>query len=214
MLRLGFPGSSTGKEPSCSTEDPGLIPGSGRLIPWRRAWQPTTVFLPGESHEQRSLARCSPCMESQRVGQDWATKHNASDIFTKKTNHKIIIALENSRCKFIVPKGLKWNNDFGRHDSEFLLALTGLQRPVAEVPAAPFIRNPSPGLWQPLGPGWSQDRHAAPPQSPVLGAQLPVPHGVNSASSYELWQDKCWQEKMKQTDSRCIQTGHLQRKGV
>ena len=25
-------------------------------IPWRRAWQPTPVFLPGESHGQRSLA--------------------------------------------------------------------------------------------------------------------------------------------------------------
>ena len=24
-------------------------------IPWRRAWQPTLVFLPGESHGQRSL---------------------------------------------------------------------------------------------------------------------------------------------------------------
>ena len=24
-------------------------------IPWRRAWQPTAVFLPGESHGQRSL---------------------------------------------------------------------------------------------------------------------------------------------------------------
>ena len=24
-------------------------------IPWRRAWQPTPVFLPGESHGQRSL---------------------------------------------------------------------------------------------------------------------------------------------------------------
>ena len=27
----------------------------------RRAWQPTPVFLPGESHGQRSLAGCSPC---------------------------------------------------------------------------------------------------------------------------------------------------------
>jgi len=26
-----------------------------RKIPWRRAWQPTPVFLPGKSHEQRSL---------------------------------------------------------------------------------------------------------------------------------------------------------------
>ena len=29
-------------------------------IPWRRAWQPTPVFLPGESHGQRSLACYSP----------------------------------------------------------------------------------------------------------------------------------------------------------
>ena len=27
-----------------------------RKIPWRRTWQPTPVFLPGESHAQRSLA--------------------------------------------------------------------------------------------------------------------------------------------------------------
>ena len=29
-------------------------------IPWRRKWQPTPVFLPGESHGRRSLADCSP----------------------------------------------------------------------------------------------------------------------------------------------------------
>ena len=29
-------------------------------MPWRRAWQPTTVFLPGESHGQRSLVGYSP----------------------------------------------------------------------------------------------------------------------------------------------------------
>ena len=28
--------------------------------PWRRAWQPTPVFLPGESHGQRSLVGYSP----------------------------------------------------------------------------------------------------------------------------------------------------------
>jgi len=35
-------------------------------IPWRRAWQPTPVFLPGESHGQGSLAGYSPwgCKES------------------------------------------------------------------------------------------------------------------------------------------------------
>ena len=34
-------------------------PGSGRF-PWRRACQPSPVFLPGESHGQRSLAGYSP----------------------------------------------------------------------------------------------------------------------------------------------------------
>ena len=36
------------------------------MIPWRRAWQPTPVFLPGEFHEQRSLTGYSPwdCKES------------------------------------------------------------------------------------------------------------------------------------------------------
>ena len=29
-------------------------------IPWRRKWQPTPVFLPEESHGQRSLVGCSP----------------------------------------------------------------------------------------------------------------------------------------------------------
>ena len=33
----------------------GFDPWVGK-IPWRRAWQRTPVFLPGESHGQRSLA--------------------------------------------------------------------------------------------------------------------------------------------------------------
>ena len=38
-------------------------------IPWRRAWQPTPVFLPGESPGQRSLAGHSP--QGCRVRHDW-----------------------------------------------------------------------------------------------------------------------------------------------
>ena len=37
----------------------GFIPRVGK-VPWRRAWQPTPVFLLGESHGQRSLAGYSP----------------------------------------------------------------------------------------------------------------------------------------------------------
>ena len=38
---------------------PGFDPWVGK-IPWRRPWQPTPIFLPGESHGQRSLAGYSP----------------------------------------------------------------------------------------------------------------------------------------------------------
>ena len=38
--------------PSCNAGEPNSIPG---LIPWRKGWQSTPVFLPEESHGQRSL---------------------------------------------------------------------------------------------------------------------------------------------------------------
>ena len=49
-------------------------------IPWRRKWQPTPVFLPGESHGQRSLAGYSP-WGWPRVRHSWATNQptKASD---------------------------------------------------------------------------------------------------------------------------------------
>ena len=46
-------GGSDGKELACNA-------GGVRKIPWRREWQPTPVFLPGEFHGQRSLAGYSP----------------------------------------------------------------------------------------------------------------------------------------------------------
>ena len=45
-------------------------------MPWRRECLPTPVFLPGESHGQRSLADHSPwgCQESQIWLSDWHTQ--------------------------------------------------------------------------------------------------------------------------------------------
>ena len=37
---------------------------------WRRKWQPTPVFLPGESQGRGSLVGCSPW--GRRVGHDWS----------------------------------------------------------------------------------------------------------------------------------------------
>ena len=62
VLATGFPGGVSGKEPACQCRrckrrrfDPCI-----RKIPWRRILQPTPLFLPGESHGQRSLAGYSP----------------------------------------------------------------------------------------------------------------------------------------------------------
>ena len=49
----GFPCGASGKEPTCQCRrhrDVDSIPGLGRP-PWRRKWQPTPVFLPGESFD-------------------------------------------------------------------------------------------------------------------------------------------------------------------
>ena len=49
---------------------PGFTPWVGK-ISWRREWLPTPVFLPGESHGQRTLAGYSPW--GCRVGHNWET---------------------------------------------------------------------------------------------------------------------------------------------
>ena len=59
---VGFPGGANGKEPSCKGrryKRHGFDPWVGK-IPWRRQWQSTPVFLPGESDRQRSLAGYGP----------------------------------------------------------------------------------------------------------------------------------------------------------
>ena len=47
------PAGSDGKESACNTGDPGLIPGLGRSPEEGNGYP---VFMPGEFHEQRSLA--------------------------------------------------------------------------------------------------------------------------------------------------------------
>ena len=64
--KLGFPGGTSGKEPTCQCrryKRCEFNPWVGK-IPWHREWQPTLGFLPGKFRGQRSLVGYSP----QRVG--------------------------------------------------------------------------------------------------------------------------------------------------
>ena len=61
----GSPGGASGKEMPANAGDTGGLRNMGfdpwvGKIPWRRALQPTPVFLPGESYGQRSLVDYSP----------------------------------------------------------------------------------------------------------------------------------------------------------
>ena len=61
-LFWGFPSSTSGKESTCQCRRRKRLRFNPwvRKIPWRTAWQPTPVFLPGESCGQRSLVGHSP----------------------------------------------------------------------------------------------------------------------------------------------------------
>ena len=53
-----------------------------RKIPWRRAWQPTSASLPGESHGQRSLAGYG-----HRVAESDMTEANKHALTQEESNY-------------------------------------------------------------------------------------------------------------------------------
>ena len=63
-----------GKESACWYRRLGFDLWVGKN-PWRREWQTTPVFLPGESHGQRSLVGYS-FLGSQRIRHNWATQQH------------------------------------------------------------------------------------------------------------------------------------------
>ena len=79
---LVFPGGSVVKTlptNAGTTGDVGSIPGVGKTL-WRRKWQPASVFSPGKSRGQRSLAGCSP----------WGCKRVEHDLVTNTANNRNI----------------------------------------------------------------------------------------------------------------------------
>ena len=64
-------GGSDSEESACN-EETQVHPCAGK-IPWTWEWQPTPLFLPGESHRQRSLVAYSP-WGCKRDGHNSATK--------------------------------------------------------------------------------------------------------------------------------------------
>ena len=52
----GFPGGSMVKNlPAMQETRAGSLGQTDPMIPWRREWQPTPLFLPGKSHGKKEL---------------------------------------------------------------------------------------------------------------------------------------------------------------
>ena len=82
MCLLGFPGAASGKEPTCRCRKhkrQWFNPWIGK-IPWRRAWQPTPVFLPGKSLGQRSLDSYGP-LDNKESDTTEGTQHTHVHMF-------------------------------------------------------------------------------------------------------------------------------------
>ena len=61
LVALGFPRSASGKQPACQCRrHETWLQSLGWEDPLEQGIEPTPVFLPGESHGQRSLAGYSP----------------------------------------------------------------------------------------------------------------------------------------------------------
>ena len=71
-----FPGGTRGKEPACQCRSyETWVRSLVGKIPWRRAWQPTPVFLTGESHGLRRLVGYSPCGHEESDVTEVAHRH-------------------------------------------------------------------------------------------------------------------------------------------
>ena len=103
-ITRGYPWWLSSKESACQCRRDGFNPWV-RKIPWRRKWQRTPAFLPGESHGQRSLAGYSP--RDWRVGHDVVIKQQQQNnqCFIDHFNH---LNVHNSGIKHLHPVVQLW----------------------------------------------------------------------------------------------------------
>ena len=103
---LGFPDGASGKELACQCRRHKrcMFYPSVSKIPWRRAWQPTSVFLPGESQGRRSPVGYSPCghKESDTTELLTHTQMTEHNVGTTQPVHKPTVC---EKWNFQIPKG-------------------------------------------------------------------------------------------------------------
>ena len=93
MLIWGFPGGSVVKNLPAMQET--RVRSLIGKIPWRRKWQPTPVFLPGESHGQRSLGGYSPWGHKELDTTEQLTLTHYANLINTYITHITVYAISN-----------------------------------------------------------------------------------------------------------------------
>ena len=109
LFQTGFSGSTDVKESTCNAGNLGFIPGSGRFSGEGNG-NALQVFLPGESHGQRSLAGYSPwcCKELDRTEQLSTHAHisntaGAIELIQLNSFYFVVVQSLSHVCLFAAP---------------------------------------------------------------------------------------------------------------
>ena len=102
ILDLDFPGGSEYKESACQCKRRGFDPWVQK-IPWRRVWQPTPVFLPGEFHGKSSLAGYSPWGHRESDTTEWLTLSSMSTLSIFSCACWLFVYLWRNVCLYLLP---------------------------------------------------------------------------------------------------------------
>ena len=94
---MGFPCGVSGKEPACQCRRPkrlGFNPWV-RKIPWRRTWQFTPTFMPGESHRHKGALWTVHGVTEHWIKTEQLTSKNKRSQLFKKTS--LVCNIESSK---------------------------------------------------------------------------------------------------------------------
>ena len=172
MDTWGFLGGASGKEPICQCRRRkrlGFHPWVGK-IPWRRAWQPIPVFLPGESQGQRSLVGYSPWLTKSRTWLKWLSMCAYTQKGTRDGNPRAILEFLCRTCNFLL-KG-----DLSRQGKEQVQKNWGGM--------SDTFKEQQEGQWDWSGvtESWGQHGHMGP-------SEMGNREGSEMGSEVERWRD-------------------------
>ena len=109
-----FPGGSVVKRICLQCRRHGFNPWVGKIL-WRRKWQPTPVFLPEKSHEQRSLASYSPWGHKESDTTEWLI--NSKQFVHQQLLYKVVLAssVQQNESTIHILSFLKFPPHLGHH---------------------------------------------------------------------------------------------------